>query len=922
MSCFGGSNGTATVNVTGGSGAYTYSWSPTGGTGATASGLAAGTYTVTVTDANACQTTQSFTLTQPTAVTLAGAALSGGKVGVAYSQTVAATGASGSYSYSSATLPAGLSLATNGTLSGTPTTAGSFNISITATDNTCSGVSATSSFTINIIKGDQAITFAALANKTYGDAPFGLTATGGGSGSAVTYTSSDPLVATISGATVTIVGQGTTTITASQAGNANYNAATAVARDLTIGTKTITVTVAAKTKVYGDLDPALTYTYAPALVTGDSFSGALSRAPGVNVGSYAITQGTLALNANYTLSYVPANLTITAKAITVTAVTKTKTYGDIESGMPYTFTPALISGDSFSGSLSRQPGEDVGVYAIGQNTLSAGGNYQINYVGANLTILARGISVIATAAAKTYGSADPALGYTFSPSTVFGDTFKGSLARAAGEGIGSYAISQGTLALGSNYTLTYTGANLNIGKAPLTITAENKEKFAGTANPALSASYSGFVNGETAAVLSTPVALATTATTASVVGTYPITASGASAANYQITFVGGTLTVKPSAPADIVFSAAVLYENRPAGTLAGTLTSSSSDPSASFSYALVPGAGDNDNSLFSISGNSISTTASFDYEARSSYSIRIKSTTQLGFSLEKVIVITISDVNEVPTLAAIANQAICATTSVQTVAISGISAGPESAQSTTLSISSSNDALFSSLSVNGSGSTGTISYQPRAGAAGTATITVTVKDNGGTANGGVDTYSRTFTITINALPTVAITSDKGTTVDKGAQVVLTASGGTSYVWANASGIISGQNTAVLTVRPTQNTTYTVTATNASGCSDTKSISIVVTEQVVQVKPTNIMSPNGDGVNDKWVVENLELFPNNSVKVFDRGGRVIYSKKGYDNSWDATLRGLPLSEGTYYYVIDYNSDGKTLKTGYITILNKN
>ena len=922
VSCFGGSNGSATVAVTGGTAAYTYSWSPTGGTGATATGLSAGTYTVTVTDANGCTTAQGFTLTQPTAVTLAGAALSGGKVGVAYSQTVAATGASGSYSYSSATLPAGLSLSTGGTLSGIPATAGSFNISITATDNTCSGVSATSGFTINITKGDQAIAFAALGDRTYGDAPFALTATGGGSANAVTYTSSDPLVATISGATVTIVGRGTTTITASQAGNANYNAATAVARDLTIGARAITVTAAARTKVYGELDPALTYTFTPALVTGDSFSGALARAPGTGVGSYAITQGTLSLSANYALSYVPASLAIAPRAVTVTAVTKTKTYGDIESGMPYTFAPALIGGDSFSGSLGRQPGEDVGVYAIGQNTLSAGSNYQISYVGSTLTILARGIRVSATAQAKTYGSADPALGYTFSPSLVFRDTFSGSLARATGEGIGSYAIDQGTLALGTNYTLTYTGASLTIGRAPLTITADNKEKPAGTANPVLTASYSGFVNGETAAVLGTPVALATTATTASVVGTYPITASGATAANYQISFVGGTLTVKPSAPADIIFSAAVLYENRPAGTLAGTLSSSAADPSAVFTYALVQGAGDSDNGLFSISGNSISTTASLDYEARSSYSIRVRSTTQLGFSLEKVVVVTISDVNEVPTLAAVANQAICATTSVQAVAISGIGAGPENAQTTTLGVSSSNDALFGSLSVSGSGSTGTISYQPRAGAVGTATITVTVRDNGGVANGGVDTFTRTFTITIGALPTVSIASSKGTTVDRGEQLVLTASGGTSYVWTDAAGIVSGQNTAQLTIRAAQSTTYTVTATNAGGCSATATIAITVTDQVAQVKATNIMSPNGDGVNDRWVVENLELYPNNLVKVFDRGGRVIYEKKGYDNSWDATLRGLPLSEGTYYYIIDYNGDGRTVKKGFITILNKN
>src|SRR6218665_300961 len=65
VSCNGGSNGTATVAPTGGTPAYTYSWAPSGGTNATATGLAAGTYTCTVTDANNCQVTRSFTINQP-----------------------------------------------------------------------------------------------------------------------------------------------------------------------------------------------------------------------------------------------------------------------------------------------------------------------------------------------------------------------------------------------------------------------------------------------------------------------------------------------------------------------------------------------------------------------------------------------------------------------------------------------------------------------------------------------------------------------------------------------------------------------------------------------------------------------------------------------------------------------------------------
>ncbi|WP_456311764.1 T9SS type A sorting domain-containing protein [Pseudomonas shirazensis] len=100
ISCNGGSNGSASVNVTGGTGAYTYSWSPSGGTAATATGLTAGTYTVTITDANLCQTTQSFTLTEPAALVATpsniNVSCNGGSNG---SATVSVTGGTGAYTY-------------------------------------------------------------------------------------------------------------------------------------------------------------------------------------------------------------------------------------------------------------------------------------------------------------------------------------------------------------------------------------------------------------------------------------------------------------------------------------------------------------------------------------------------------------------------------------------------------------------------------------------------------------------------------------------------------------------------------------------------------------------------------------------------------------------------------------------------------
>lgn len=99
----------------------------------------------------------------------------------------------------------------------------------------------------------------------------------------------------------------------------------------------------------------------------------------------------------------------------------------------------------------------------------------------------------------------------------------------------------------NNYA-TVTASNvITVTKALLVITAENKSKVYGQVNPPLTASYSAFANGETSADLDTPVSLSTSATTSSPVGAYPIIATGASDANYQITLIDGVLTIEPNA---------------------------------------------------------------------------------------------------------------------------------------------------------------------------------------------------------------------------------------------------------------------------------------------------------------------------------------------------------------------------------------
>ncbi|UVK50888.1 filamentous hemagglutinin N-terminal domain-containing protein [Mesorhizobium sp. AR02] len=354
------------------------------------------------------------------------------------------------------------------------------------------------------------------------------------------------------------IGQGTL----SDANNANYDISF-VSNDFTIARRAVTVTAnSGQGKTYGDADPSsYGYTYLD-LGTGVALVGTLDRAAGENVGAYAIGQGSLtnANNANYDITFASADFAIGKRAVTVTAnAGQGKTYGDADPSLGYTFSD-LGSGTALVGALDRGAGENVGIYAIGQGTITnaANANYDITYVGANFAIGKRAVTVTAnTGQGKIYGNADPTLGYTFSD-LGSGTALVGALDRASGENVGIYAVSQGTITntANANYDITYAGADFTIGKRSITVVADAQSRLQGSTNPPLTYTIGGLglVGSDTLAG-----SLSTDATTASAPGTYAIEqGSLAASANYDLTYVGADLVVQPSSAAPSADTASVV----------------------------------------------------------------------------------------------------------------------------------------------------------------------------------------------------------------------------------------------------------------------------------------------------------------------------------------------------------------------------
>jgi filamentous hemagglutinin family protein len=234
----------------------------------------------------------------------------------------------------------------------------------------------------------------------------------------------------------------------------------------------VTVTVDDKSKTYdGTAYTGFTYT---ASDPGAVFDGTLgSDLTSSDAGTYTIANGLYSGQFGYDIAVNTGTLTIDPRTITVTADAVSRAYGDTNPTFTFGYS-GLVAGDDgsvFSGALSTAADETTGVgsYAIGQGTLSAGGNYAIGYTGANLTVDARAITVRAADIQRTEGDPNPALTWMITGGNlVNGDALNGALATAADidSPAGVYAIEQGTLGASANYALTFVPGSLTVNTAP------------------------------------------------------------------------------------------------------------------------------------------------------------------------------------------------------------------------------------------------------------------------------------------------------------------------------------------------------------------------------------------------------------------------------------------------------------------------
>ncbi|WP_051951669.1 MBG domain-containing protein [Flavobacterium sp. ASV13] len=541
IACNGANTGSATVGVSGGKPGYSYSWAPFGGNSATATGLSAGTYTVTVTDANSCTATQSFTITEPnvliaTAVSQTNIACHGANTG---SATVGVSGGKPGYTYSWA--PSGGNLATATGLS-----AGTYTVTVTDA-NSCT---ATQSFTIiepNVLTATAVSqTNIACHGANTGSATVGVS---GGTGSyTYAWTPSGGNSATATG-----LSAGTYTVTVTDANSCTTT------QSFTITEPALLEAITSKTNVtcYSGNDGTASvnvsggkgvYTYLWSPEGGNE-----ATASGLTAGTYSITI-TDANSCSISKTVVieePAPFTVNALAATNITVSGAVISGTIssenndgkcltETGFVYSLksNPLLTDNKIIAGSslgsitstLTNLKGNTiyyVKAYAINSNGFEAYGN-EVSFTTDKYTL-----TITASAEQqKVFDTTDPVFKYTVS-GLANGDTnaiITGNLSREVGENAGKYKINVGTIDAGKNYKIVFESAAFEITKADQLITwnqdlefgceSENNINLIAESNSGLPITYS-VVNSNIAEVSGNNLAIknsGSTSITASQIG--------------------------------------------------------------------------------------------------------------------------------------------------------------------------------------------------------------------------------------------------------------------------------------------------------------------------------------------------------------------------------------------------------------------
>ena len=200
-------------------------------------------------------------------------------------------------------------------------------------------------------------------------------------------------------------------------------------------------------------------------------------------------------------------------------------------------------------------------------------------------------------------------------------------------------------------------------------------------------------------------------------------------------------------------------------------------------------------------------------------------------------------------------------------------------------------------------------FSPAMARAGTHAITYTFT----AANGCSDAQAKTILV----YPTPLVNAGPDRYLLEGGDITINAmasGNGLAYGWSPSLYLDNSTGLNPVCTSP-EDITYKLTAHSADGCTASDDVFIKILKNI---KVPNAFSPNGDGINDTWMIRYLDTYPGCTVDVYNRYGQVVFHATGYSRPWDGRMNGQPMPVGTYYWIID-PKNGRRQVNGSVTII---
>ena len=606
---------------------------------------------------------------------------------------------------------------------------------------------------------------------------------------------------------------------------------------------------------------------------------------------------------------------------TITFNNISKTYGDanfdlaVTSNSIGTISYSVVTGGTGAATLSGTNNKTVIIGHAGTVTIraaqTAGGIYDSATKDITLTINKATLTATADVKSREYGEVNPVLTFTYGAfkngeTSAVLDTEPTASTTAiitTDAGTESITVSGGS---DTNYSFSYTSANLTINKATLTATADDKSRKYGEVNPAFTITFIGFKNGEDKSVIDTEPMASTTASATTNAGAADISLIGGSDTNYSITLENGVLTIVEIAPS--IETANPTNVTGVTTVLGGEITS-------------IGGGNILDRGIVYSSSNGTPTTADIKVEigngsgtfseevsglnSETTYYYQAYVTNSTGTSYGGVMTFTTLDITapNAPVIVSISDTT-CSETDDITADNTLIILGTAEANA---SLEIFMNAISVGTTITDASGNWTFDHSSTILPDDYYVFTATATD----AASNTSDMSTDFEIEISTIDTDNDGAEDFCDEDDDNDGIDDDEDNSPLIPNSDQSDIDGNGIADVDEDCDNDGIVNYYDTDNSGC-----------QEAIAQKKKYGFSPNGDGVNDTWFIKGIELYPNNVVRVYNRSGKLVFEKKGYKNTWNGDSNKVSgndkLPVGGYLFILELNSQKVKSVKGWLYI----